>query len=238
LAEASASAQNGKTPKLIPMKLIQPIRIYLLAALGGAGLLLSSSSASAAGYKLADKVGADIADFRDEIVDVKTAVDVTMTALDKIVAQAVVDPRKAFKEFDKSVPRIDSQAARAKKRAEDMKERGKEYFDKWEKDIASVNDPEIRKLAEERKAKLQATFASIKTTMEPARDQFNAWLANLKDLQKYLSQDLTISGIEAAKDLIAKSRKQGAEVQQLLDSVISELNTVVATITPAKVKKP
>jgi len=48
---------------------------------------------------------------------------------------------------------------------------------------------------------------------------------------------LTIGGIDAAKELIAKSRKQGAEVQQMLDTVISELNTVVATITPAKVKK-
>jgi hypothetical protein len=219
------------------MKLIQPIQTLTLAALGVAGLLLAGSSASAAGYKLADKVGTDIAEFRDEIVDVKKAVDTTMAALDKIVAQATVDPRKAFKAFDSSVPKIDSAAAKAKKRADDMRERGKEYFDKWEKELAGVNNPEIRKLAEERKVKLQATFGNIKTTMEPARDQFNAWLAPLKDLQKYLSQDLTISGIDAAKDLIAKSKKQGMEVQQTLDKVIAELNTVVATITPAKIKK-
>jgi F0F1-type ATP synthase membrane subunit b/b' len=118
-----------------------------------------------------------------------------------------------------------------------MKARGKQYFDQWEKDLAGVNDPEIRKLAEERRAKLQAAFGNIKTSMEPARDQFNAWLANLKDLQKYLSQDLTIGGIDAAKELIGKSKKEGAEVQQTLDTVIAELNTVVATITPAKAKK-
>jgi len=219
------------------MKPIQLIRTLTVAALGVAGLLLAGSRVSAAGYKLADKVGKDIAEFRDEIVDVKKAVDVTMAALDKIVAQATVDPRKAFKAFDDSVPKIDSAAARAKKRADDMRERGKEYFDKWEKDLAGVNNPEVRKLAEERKTKLQDTFGNIKTTMQPARDQFNAWLAPLKDLQKYLSQDLTINGIDAAKDLIAKSKKDGMEVQQLLDKVIAELNTVVATITPAKTKK-
>jgi len=219
------------------MKSIQPIRTLILAALGIGGLLLTSTGASAAGYKLADKVGVDIAQFRDEIVDVKKAVDATMAALDKIVAQATVDPRKAFKEFDKSVPHIDAEAAKAKKRAEDMKARGKEYFDKWEKEMAGVNDPEIRKLAEERKAKLQAAFGNIKTTMEPARDQFNPWLAHLKALQKYLSQDLTINGIDAAKDLIMKSKREGMEVQQMLDTVIVELNTVVATITPAKTRR-
>jgi hypothetical protein len=219
------------------MRSTQHIRTLAAAALGFASLLWANSSVMAAGYKLADKVGNGIAEFRDEIVDVKKAVDTTMAALDKIVAQASVDPRKAFKEFDKSVPRIDDAAAKAKKRNEDMKERGKAYFEAWEKDLGNVSDPNIRKLAEERKAKLQATFGEIKTKMEPARDQFNTWLSHLKDLQKYLSQDLTIGGIDAAKDLIAKSRKEGVDVQQTLDRVIAELNTVVATITPAKVKQ-
>src|SRR5262245_2721455 len=162
-----------------PMKRSQAL--LTLAALSVAGLLLAPSNTNAAGgYKLADKVGNGIAEFRDEIVDVKKAVDVTMVALDKIVADATVDPRKAFQQFDKSVPKIDSAAAKARKRAEDMKGRGKEYFEKWEKEIGSVSDPEIRKLAEDRRAKLQTAFSGIKTSMEPARDQFNSWLGHLK----------------------------------------------------------
>jgi hypothetical protein len=219
------------------MKSIQHIRTLTAAALSVAGLFLASANGAAAGYKLADKVGNGIADFRDEIVDVKKAVDATMASLDKIVATASTDPRKAFKEFDKNVPRIDDAAAKARKRAEDMKEKGKKYFETWEKDLGGVSDPDVRKLAEERKTKLQETFGNIKTTMEPARDEFNSWLSHLKDLQKYLSQDLTIGGIDAAKDLIAKSKKEGVDVQQMLDRVIGELNTVVATITPAKVKQ-
>ena len=46
----------------------------------------------------------------------------------------------------------------------------------------------------------------------------------------------SINGIDAAKALIAKSKKEGAAVQQTLDGAIAELNTVVATITPAKAK--
>jgi len=211
--------------------------IRILTLLTGTALVLSAGVATAAGYKLADKAGASIAEFRDEIVNVKKEVDATLVALDKIVTQAAVDPRKAFNEFDKSVPRIDSAAAKTKKRATDMKEKGQEYFKKWEKDLANVNDADIRKLADQRKAQLQATFSKIKEFTEPARDQFNTWLAHLKDLQKYLSQDLTIGGIDAAKDLIAKTKTEGRTVQQTLDKVIAELNTVVATITPAKAKK-
>ena len=146
-------------------------RIQILLIIAGTALLTAGFQASAAGYKLADKTGVSISEFRDEIVDVKNQVDATLASLDKVVAQATIDPRKAFKEFEKNVPRIDSAAARAKKRGTEMKEKGKEYFDKWEKELAAVNDPDIRKLAEERKSKLQAAFAKIKSSMEPARDK-------------------------------------------------------------------
>ena len=192
---------------------------------------------AADGYKLADKTGASMAEFRDEILNVKKEVDETVAALDKVVATATTDPRKAFESFDKAVPAVDNAAKKAKKRSEDMKAKGQAYFKDWEKELAEVNNPEIRKLAEERKVKLQAAFDSIKTFMEPARDQFTTWLANLKDLQTYLRNDLTIAGIDTAKEQIAKAKANGQAVQQTLDKVIAELNTIVATITPAKTKK-
>ena len=216
------------------MKTGKRIPSYTTAALGLAALLLATTGA---GYKLADKVGKGIATFRDEIVDVKKAVDTTMAALDKIAAQASTDPRKAFKEFDKSVPKIDSAAATARKRADAMKGKGKEYFAEWEKGLAEVSDPKIRQLAADRKAKLQASFDNIKASVEPAKEQFNTWLAGCKDLQKYLSQDLTIAGIDAAKELFATTKTNGVALQQSLDKVITELNTVAATMTPSQATK-
>lgn len=220
------------------MKQIKTTPFIAWAALTvAAAQLFTATATSAAGYKLADKVGASIAELRDEILVIKKEVDKTMVALDKIVTTAATDPRKAFKDFDKAVPDIDDAAKKAKKRGEDMKERGQAYFAAWEKELASVSNPEIRQLAEERKAKLQATFGNIRTFMEPARDQFNGWLANLKDLQKYLRNDLTIGGIDAAKDLIGKAKADGLAVQATMDRIIGELNTIVATVTPAKAKK-
>jgi hypothetical protein len=118
-----------------------------------------------------------------------------------------------------------------------MKAKGQAYFQQWEQEMTNVNSAEIRQLAEERKAKLQTSFDNIKNTTEPAREQFVAWLDHLKDLQKFLSQDITLSGVEAAKEPIAKAKTEGLAVQQSLEKVISELNTVVATITPSKLKK-
>ena len=84
-----------------------------------AAQLFIAADVTADGYKQADKTGAGIAEFRDEILKVKKEADAIMVALDKIVTTAATDPRKAFKEFDKAVPRIDAAANKAKKRAEE-----------------------------------------------------------------------------------------------------------------------
>jgi predicted nucleic acid-binding Zn-ribbon protein len=212
-----------------------PIMAWAALALAASQFLVSTQL-TAAGYKKADKTGASIAEFRDEIVNIRKEVEATVVALDNILETANIDPRKAFKEFDKAVPRVENAAQKAKKRSEDMKAKGKAYFDQWEKELATLNDPEIRQLAQQRKLKLQGAFDALRSVMEPARDQFNTWLSSLRDVRNYLSNDLTINGIDAAKDLITKTKSSGREVQQTLDVVIAELNTIAATLTPATAK--
>ena len=190
--------------------------------------------AASAGYKKADKTGAGIADFREEIVIGQKAIDACMKSLTDIAATANSDPRKAFKQYTKDVDKLESTAAKIRKRAQNMREQGQAYFKQWEKELAEVKNEEIRNLATERKAKLQETFESIRKYSEPLKAQFDPWMSDLKDLQRYLSNDLTIGGVDAAKSLFSKTTTGGLEVQKSMDALVAELNTVAATISPAK----
>ena len=100
----------------------------------------------AARYKQADKTGASIAEFRDDMITIKKEADATMAALDKVVATAPTDPRKAFKaNSHKAVPRIDDAAKKAKKRSVDMKARGQAYFKEWEKELEKAEQSDNSK---------------------------------------------------------------------------------------------
>ncbi len=216
------------------MKNITLNKTFLLAALtAGAGWLLVGCGTTR-GYKQADKTGAGIAAYRDEVLNGKKAIDATMASLDEVAASASADPRKAFEKYSKNVDNLESTAAKIKKRGQDMREQGQAYFTEWEKQLAEVKNPEIQQLAAQRKAKLNETFSSIKNVAEPLKAQFDPWMSDLKDLQKYLSNDLTITGIDAAKGLFTKARSGGMEVQKSMDALVAELNTVSATLTPAK----
>jgi len=210
------------------------IQFLTLAASTLAAAVLMTGCGSTAGYKQADKTGAGIAELRDEIVNGKTAIDNTMKALDLIAASATTDPRGPFEKYSKSVSALESVAAKAGKRGADMRAQGAAYFKQWETEMAQVSNPDIRKLAEERKIKLKETFESIRKYSEPLKAQFDPWMSNLKDLQKYLANDLTVAGVDAAKGLFAKTRAEGVEVQKSMDGLIAELNTIAATLTPAK----
>ena len=197
-------------------------------------LLVLAGCGTTSGYKQADKTGEGIAEFREEIVNGKKAIDDTMKSLDQIAASATTDPRKAFEKFSKSVANLESTAGKVRDRGQDMKAQGKTYFTQWEKQMTEVKNEEIRSLAASRKAKLQATFDAIAKAAEPLKVQFSPWMSGLKDLEKFLSNDLTVAGVDAAKGLFAKTRADGVEVQKSMDALIAELNTVFATITPAK----
>jgi len=188
-----------------------------------------------AGYQQADKTGAGIAGFREEVVKAKQAVDETVTALGQVAVTADTNPRAAFQQFSKSLSNLESVAEKARKRGEEMKAQGQAYFAEWEKQMAQVQNPEIRDLATKRKTKLQATFDSIKKYTEPLKAQFDPWLSDLKDLRTYLGNDLTVTGVDAAKSLFAKTRTEGMEVQKSMDALVAELNTVAAALTPANV---
>lgn len=218
------------------MKIIKLQRIVILAALAAGAVTLFSGCGTTSGYKQADKTGAGIAEFRDEIVKGKQAIDATMKSLSDIAATANTDPRKAFGQYSKDVANLESTAASVRKRGQAMQQMGQAYFTRWEKELAEVKDPEIRALAQQRKAKLQETFESIRKYSDPLKAQFEPWMSNLKDLQKYLGNDLTIAGVDAAKSLFTRTTEAGLEVQKSMDSLVAELNTVAATITPAKVE--
>jgi hypothetical protein len=193
-----------------------------------------SGCGTTSGYKQADKTGEGIAEFREAIVNGKKAIDDTMKALDQVSMSATTDPRKPFEQYSKDVANLESAADKARKSSQEVKEQGKAYFAQWEKQLAEVKNPDIRALAVERKAKLQAAFDTIRQLAEPLKAQFDPWLSDLKDLQKYLANDLTIAGVDAAKGLFVKTEAEGREVQKSMDALVAELNTVAATITPAK----
>lgn len=228
------SRTENRIPSQVAMKINPFNRILTMTVIVFGAAFLLAGCGTTSGYKQADKTGAGIAEYRAEVVNLKLAVDETLRSMNQIELSANTNPRKAFEQFSRNVAALDSVAVKAEKRGRDMKAQGQAYFDQWELQLAQVRNPEIKQLAEQRKAKLHDAFDGIKKTAEPLKAQFDPWLSDLKDLRNYLNNDLTVAGVDAAKNMFAKTKSNGAEVVRSIDALVVELNSIAAAITPAK----
>jgi hypothetical protein len=190
-----------------------------------------------AGHERAEKTGANIAAFRNDVLNISKSVDGTMAGLNQIIQTANTGPVKAYNKFADSLARLDAAVATAKARAKEMQAAGDTYFKEWEKQLETMTNPEIRAAAVAQKAKLQATFAEIKPLAQKAKEDFEPFSSDCHDLQKFLSNDLTITGVDAAKSLIDKTVTHGQAVQKSLGNLMAEMNAISAAITPAKAPK-
>ena len=201
-----------------------------------AAVLLSGCAST--GYQRADKTGESIANFHNEVVNLKKAVDGSMANLSLTTEAAASDPRNAFNTFSKSVDRVQDARARCAKRATEVKAQGNAYFKQWEQQLAQINDPDIRQVAQARKAKLNEIFSKVGPALEQAKADFDPFLVNLKELRTFLSLDLTVAGVDSARPIIEKTRESGVKIQESLDTLLAEMNAISATLTAAKVPPP
>jgi uncharacterized protein YhaN len=218
------------------MSMKNPFHLKTTLPMAVAALLLAGCAS--AGYKQAEKTGAGIAEYREEIFKGKQAIDATMQSLSQVAATANTDPRAAYQQYRKDLANLESATAKVRKRSQELRAKGDAYFKQWQQETATVQNPEIRKVSEEQKAKMQATFENIQKLSEPLKTQFDPWLSDLRDLRTYLSNDLTVSGIDAGKGLFEKTQSRGAEIQKSMDALVYELNNVSTAMMPSTVPSP
>ena len=207
------------------------------AAMTSIAAVVLITGCATTGDEKAEKTGASIAAFRNDVLNICKATDTTMAALNQIIATANNGPTKAYNSFANSLEKLDGAVKTAKARAQEIQAAGDAYFKSWETQLATIKNPDIRQAAETQKAKLQETFAKIKPLAQQAKADFEPFSSDCHDLQKFLNNDLTVTGVDAAKSLIDKTVTHGQAVQKSLDNLMSEMNTIAAAITPTKAKK-
>jgi len=164
-----------------------------------------------------------------EIREMNVQIDATAASLDSLVMGGKADPKKSFDSYSKNVSRLESEGKRVLKRLDEMKLNSREYFEEWEKQGDTFTNPEIRELSEERRSKLAAIYAQVPAAGAGVKGSYNAYLTDLKEIQKYLSNDLTPSGIEGITPVAQKS-------VQNLDHLKASLKPVVAALDEIKVE--
>jgi hypothetical protein len=115
---------------------------------------------------------------------------------------------------------------KARARAQTMRQNGQAYVARWEKEMDSVTNPELRAGAAARRQKVKANYDEIVATGRTVRDAYTPFLKDLQDIQRALASDLTPAGVAAASGAMDKTKVDGATLNERLDVLIAKLDDV------------
>lgn len=174
----------------------------------------------------------DFREYRQLVVQAMGRVDGTMRAVDEVSAQANRDPRPAYQAFAKAVHRLEVDSIRVRAHTRAMRARGAAYFEHWEQYLAGVDNEQVRQLAVQHRAELKQSFEQAQQAAQQVRESFRPFLSDVQKLRAVLEADPSLAHIDAAKSLILGAQDKGRQVQQGLDRLLAEMNSMTAMVRP------
>lgn len=199
----------------------------LATTLSGGGCSSSGSQA----VKRSEKTVDSLSEFRSQVIAAGAQLDRTMSSLDGVI-NASSDRKKAFERYMKEVAALKKQGDEAKSRADDLRARSREYVAKWQKEVSSVSNPELKAQAEARRARVQDRMDEIEADAAAAKDAYVPLMKNLTDIQTVLANDLSAAGVQGVAPVAASARQDAAALKKSLDAFVVELDNVIGQLGP------
>ena len=198
-------------------------------------LLLTAGCASS-GYDKGEKTAQNIQAAANRIGALPAMIDKTLASLDDLVNKPQADLRPQFKQFSANLAEVESAGKEVGAARRSMGEKSKEFFAAWDAQLAQINNEDIKARSEARKKEVTEKMEAIKRSYTEAEVAFRPFVNELKDVQKYLSVDLTAGGLTAIKDTVAKANQQAVSLKTSATKLAEDfkaLGVAMSSVTPA-----
>jgi len=161
-----------------------------------------------------------------------TLIDESLADLNDLVSNPYPDLRKQFDRFNDAVNDLGVSAKDIASKAKEMKSQGADYFAKWDKELALIQNEDIRNRSETRRNEVASRFDRISQQYDEAKTVLRPFMSDLRDVQKFLSTDLTAGGLVAIKDTAAKATRDAEPVKESLSRLSDEFKSLGLSMSP------
>lgn len=201
----------------------------------GASILILVACAST-GMERSAKARTSMRTVDSDIKQALLQVDATNASLENLIKPGQSDVKKALESYAGNVAKMENQGQKLVKHTDEMSAKRLDYFAEWEKQGDKYTNPEIRELSEQRRADLSEIFAQIPAASVGIKGAFHTYLSDIKEIHKYLSNDLTPKGIESITPTAQKSIADGDNLKESVKPVVAALDRARAEMAQGGAK--
>jgi primase-polymerase (primpol)-like protein len=116
------------------------------------------------------------------------------------------------------------------KHTDEMNSSGKDYFEEWQKEGDKYKNHRIQQLSEQRRFELSRIYGEIATNSIGVKEGLNSYISDLKEIQRYLSNDLTPKGIHDIEPLAREVAGKNGGLKYEIENVQAAVNRANAAM--------
>lgn len=181
--------------------------------------LFAITACSTTGMQRSEQVQSSMETVDNDIKLVIVRLDAIGASLDELVKPSQSDRKRAFDVFSENVSTIKKMQENFSKHAADMESNGKEYFAEWDKNNEKYDNPEIQIQSEQRRVELARTYDKIALNNIGVKSAFVAYVTDVNEIERFLSNDLTEAGMESISRISSKVVDNGTRLKNELSSL-------------------
>lgn len=183
------------------------------------------------GLTRANSAVESLRNLREALVTEKTQIDRVLAAMSEVMnSQGDLVP--SFRNFTASLVDLRTAHQRVQVRMEEMRSGARDYITGWEVEVYGVEDPELRKQAENRRNQVRGNYGRINESLKTARGSYATFETTANGVQTALANDLTKAGVAAVSATATKTTDAGTAHKQQVDAAVAELDRVMGEMTP------
>ncbi len=164
--------------------------------------------------------------------DLSGSMNNVLAALNTLTFKSTGDLRKEFDAFVSASKDLDSSIANLNTKADAMKEKAQVYINNWTNTLTAITSPELRQRSTERKDAVAAELKEMTTHYQAVKKSLVPFQADLKDIQTYLSVDLTPTGVDTIKGNVSKTKVDAVPLRDSIKDLQASFTSLSDTLSP------
>jgi chromosome segregation ATPase len=203
----------------------------LLAAV----LAWTAGCASTGSERSGEITAANIQAAANEIGALPNQIDKTLASLSDLVNKPQADLRPQFNQFVSDLDKLEASARDVEAARQSMARKSRAFMAKWDEQLAQIRNEDIAARSQDRRREVSQQLNQLKSFYSTAADQFKPFLADLRDVQKFLGTDLTTGGLASIRNTVAKANESAGPLNTAIARVADNfkaLGLALSSVTP------
>lgn len=197
----------------------RPINGFLLSALISGFIMIAGCQST--GMERSNETRVLLQTMDEDITSATLQLDATGNALNEILRPSQPNLKKALETLSNNADQVASTEARFARYADELTDRGTDYFEEWQKEGSEYDNPEAQKLSDQRRSILGEVYGRISVQSNTIKDSFKLYAKDVREIQEFLSNDLSTNGVTAIAPISRQVIREGDSLKHAMHNIQS-----------------